>query len=324
MGSGARLALLALLALVARAAPAAAQDAGPTIVDAPYVLGAPEVSAVASPTAVRLGEPFVLFVTATYGGDVRVNLPEPLTLGAAFEAGRRVTADRKRSDGRRIREWQIEVVAWELGELAVPPVPVTFTSGGRAAVIETDAVPIRVAGSLADGETAGALRDLAPPQRLWRRDWRLALAGGGALLGLAAAVALVRWRRRPRPVLGRRERARRRALGPAAGDALARLDALAASGLLDRDRKAGYHEMHGIVRDYLGARLGFAPDDQTSADLERHAAELGAAVAGEVATWLAAVDLVKFAAHRASAGEVAAALDGARRLVTTAAEAPRG
>jgi hypothetical protein len=33
---------------------------------------------------------------------------------------------------------------------------------------------------------------------------------------------------------------------------------------------------------------------------------------------------VKFAAHHASAAEVAAALDGARRLVTTAAEAPRG
>jgi hypothetical protein len=75
-------ALMAMV-LLALAAPAAAQDAGPTIVDAPYVLGAPEVSAVASPTAVRLGEPFVLFVTATFGGDVRVNLPEPLALGAA-------------------------------------------------------------------------------------------------------------------------------------------------------------------------------------------------------------------------------------------------
>jgi hypothetical protein len=315
---------LAAITMLALAGPAAAQgpDAAPTIVDAPYVLGAPEVTAVVSPAVVRLGEPFVLFVTASYGGDVRVNLPEPLALGAAFEAGRRVVDDRRRSDGRRIREWQIEVVAWELGDLRLPPVPVTFTSGGRAASIATEPVPVRVAGTLGDADEPGQLRGLAAPVRLWQRDWRLAFAGGGAVLALAAAAAFVRRRRRP-PV-SRRERARRRALGPAAAGALARIDALDASGVLDRDRKAGYGALSEIVRDYLGERLGFAPADQTTADLERHAADLGAAVAAEVASWLGVVDLVKYANYRASAAEVRAALDGARHLVTAAAEAPRG
>jgi hypothetical protein len=295
-----------VITVLALAGPAAAQgpDGAPTIVDAPYVLGAPEVTAVVSPAVVRLGEPFVLFVTASYGGDVRVNLPEPLVLGAAFEAGRRVVDDRRRSDGRRIREWQIEVVAWELGDLRLPP------------------VPVRVAGTLGDADEPGQLRGLAAPVRLWQRDWRLAFAGGGAVIALAAAAAFVRRRRRP-PV-SRRERARRRALGPAAAGALARIDALDASGVLDRDRKAGYGALSEIVRDYLGERLGFAPADQTTADLERHAADLGAAVAAEVASWLGVVDLVKYANHRASAAEVRAALDGARHLVTAAAEAPRG
>jgi hypothetical protein len=316
------LAAVALAVALTDSAAAQAPDAGPTIVDAPYVLGAPEVSAVVSPAVVRLGEPFVLFVTASHGGDVRVNLPEPLALGAAFEAGRRVVDDRRRSDGRRIREWQIEVVAWELGDLLVPPVPVTFTSGGRAASIPTEPAPVRVAGSLGDSDDPAQLRALAAPVRLWQRDWRLAFAGGGAIVVLAAAAGLVRRRRRP-PV-PRRERARRRALGPAAGDALARLDALEASGVLDRDRKAGYHGLAEIVRDYLGARLGFAPADQTTADLERHAADLGAPIAAEVAAWLGAVDLVRYANHRASDAEVRAALAGARHLVSAAAEAPRG
>ncbi len=100
-------------------------DAGTAIVDAappvdalpspdvdPLLFGQPEVAAVASPTEVRLGQPITLSVTAVYASGVAVNLPDPLVLGDGFEAGRREVVEKVRSDGRRIKEWQIRVYPW--------------------------------------------------------------------------------------------------------------------------------------------------------------------------------------------------------------------
>jgi hypothetical protein len=297
---------------------AAAMDAGPTIVDAPFLLGAPDVTATVSPGEVGLGERFTLFITAVYGKGVRVNLPEPLSLGPAFEVRRTDAADRRRGDGRLVREWQIEAVAWELGELAIPPVPVAFTSGGRAAAVETDPVPLRVVSVLGDAD-ARLVRGMAPPIDLMRRDWTLAIAAGG-VVGLGAAA--LAWRRR------RGASARtRRALGSAAADALARLDELEASGLVDDDRKRAFIRMSDVVRDFLGRRYGFSPRDQTTADLTRRLdAALPASASGEVARWLEACDRVKYANHHAEAAEAHAAIAEARALVTSIArgEVARG
>ena len=69
----------------------------------PAEAGAPEVNAAAYPTVVQLGAHFTLYVTATFGAGVEVNLREPLDLGPAFEIRRRLSEDRQAADGRTTR-----------------------------------------------------------------------------------------------------------------------------------------------------------------------------------------------------------------------------
>src|SRR5262249_52605300 len=132
---------------------------------------APEVTAAASPTDIKLGDRFTLFVTATFGAGVEVNLREPIDLGGAFEVKKRVSNDTVRQDGQRVREWQIEVYAWELGDLMVPPMAVTFTVAGKAGQIATNAVPVRVTGVLGDSDDPKLMRDYSPPVGLDEHNW---------------------------------------------------------------------------------------------------------------------------------------------------------
>src|SRR5256885_1970054 len=59
------------------------------IIRLPVDVGAPAVNAAASPTVARLGAHFTLYITATFGAGVEVNLREPMDLGPAFEIRRR-------------------------------------------------------------------------------------------------------------------------------------------------------------------------------------------------------------------------------------------
>lgn len=193
--------MIAAVALVAVLAGGSAVDIDP------LALGAPEVQAVASPTVLKLGGRFTLVVTATYGAGVEVNLPNPLVLGDAFEAGKAAPADKVRSDGRRVREWYIPVYAWDVGDLQVPPIDVTFTAGGKAATIATNPIPIRVAGALGDADDPKLMRAMTPPVPLWRRDWFTATLYGFAI-ALAILIATVLF-------LGRRKRKQKAKLAAA-------------------------------------------------------------------------------------------------------------
>jgi len=319
---------LAVVAVVAAAqdgagqADAAEPDAGPAVVDIPFLFGAPEVRAAASPSEVRLGQRFTLFITAAHPDNVVVNLPDPIRLGPDFEVRLPVLSEsRRRSDGLRIREWQIDVLPWELGDLEIPPVEVTFTSGGQAAKVATGPVPIRVVAMVGNTDDAQLLRGSAPPAQLWRRGWTLAQLAIAALALLAmVATPVMAWmfRRRRAPALGVEvPRRLRRKLGSAAEDALAQLAALEVSGLLDEDRKAAYRAMAEIIRGFLGRRYGFATHDLTTSDLRRRLRGVGLPSAALLATsrWLDDCDLVKFADHHATSDEVRATLAGARELI---------
>lgn len=285
----------------------------------------PEVSAAASPPALRLGEKFTLFVTATYGGDVQVNLREPIELGGAFEVKRKVSDTRTLPDGRRVREWQLEVYAWELGELRVPPLAVTFTSQGKAGQVATNEVPLIVNGVLGDlVDDPRLMRGHAAPVTLMSRDWFWAwVAGGvaGVIAGTFAFLSIRRRRRgRVRTLIGTLvpDGQATRRIDMTSERALARLLEIDRSGILDRDddRKAGYAQMADVIREYLGARYRVATLDLTTVELMRSLAKVAPADEQRlVETWLERCDIVKYGGLRATAEDAHAVLEGARILV---------
>ncbi|HUJ57108.1 MAG TPA: hypothetical protein VLX92_01385 [Kofleriaceae bacterium] len=325
---------LAIALVLAAAGGAAAQPGSGSagsgsarIIQLPMDAEAPEVSAAASPSDVRLGARFTLFVRAVYGPGVEVNLPAVIELGDAFEIARRATSDRPRADGKRVREWQLELYAWELGDLDVPPVRVTFTAGGRAGQVETNPVPVRVTGVLGDVDDPKLMKGDTPPVALTMRTWLWVwIAGGGAVV-IAAAIAVVVARRRRRRVVrlvGSLGPAPRR-IDMTSERALERLLAIERSGVLARDaeRKAGYADMVDVVREYVGARYRVATLDLTTAELGRVLARCAPEPERlRIEAWLERCDLVKYGGFRATAGEAGGVLADARGLVVaTTAEA---
>jgi hypothetical protein len=296
----------------------------------PTEAGAPDVNAAASPSVVNLGGHFTLFITATFGAGVEVNLREPLDLGPAFEVRRRLSEDRHGGDGRTTREWQLDVTPWDLGEIQIAPIAVTFTALGRAGQVATNAVPLKVIGALGDlSDDEPAPRGLAAPAGLTTRDWFwiwTATAAGAALgVGLAALWLHRRRKRRTLRLVGGAI-ARPRRIDMTGERALERLLAIEGSGALDRDaeRKAGYAAMVEVIREYLAARFRFAGHDLTSSELLARLARFATPdEVGVVAVWLDGCDLVKYGGLRATPAEAGKALDDARALiVATTATAP--
>jgi hypothetical protein len=266
---------------------------------------------------VVLGGTFSLFVRVTYAPGVQVNLPAALPLGAAFEETARTESTQVNADGTITRDFEIGLMVFEVGDLVVPPIPVTYAAHGRAREVATEAVPVRVKSFLGDGEAD--LRDIAGPVALERRDLTLVYVAASALVALllAGGVLLARraWRRRRGEVLAHMPEAVQRS---AHDEALARLDELEASGALDSDdRKPAYLQMSEILRLYIGRRFGFPALDLTTLEIRRElgARPGGAAAVDLVAGWLERADLVKFAGYEATADEARQALYDARIFI---------
>jgi hypothetical protein len=300
----------------------------------------PEVTAAASPTDLKLGERFTLYITATYGLGVEVNLREPIDLGGAFEVRKRVSNDSVRQDGRHVREWQIDVFAWELGDLQVPPMAVTFTVAGKAGQVATNAVPVRVTGVLGDSDDPKLMRDYAPPVELHEHNWlwrflhwwldnpmRLGILVGSLIAAWMTYRRLRKKQRRVTRLVGTLAPAIvvRRKIDMTSERALERLLAIEHSGVLDRDgdRKDAYNEMAEVIRDYIGARFGISTLEATTAELLRalggKANERDHAM---VERWLERCDLVKYGGFHATATDAHGVLDDARALVVATTVTP--
>ncbi|MEO6774703.1 MAG: hypothetical protein ABI467_17140 [Kofleriaceae bacterium] len=270
---------------------------------------------------------------------VEVNLREPMDLGGAIEIGKRVSDDHVQQDGKRVREWQIECRVWELGDVSVPPVAVTFTVLGKAGQVESNAVPLHVTGVLGDSDDPKLMRESAPPLLLHEKSWLAKLLAWfadathlailiGALVGAWAGWRFRRLRRRrvTRLVGGLAPvHAQRRRIDMTSERALERLLAIEQAGTLANDdqRRAGYAEMTDVVRDYLGARYRVMTTEMTTAELlQALAGKLDDAPRATVERWLASVDVVKYGNFPASRDQAYEVLEAARRLVITTT-APR-
>jgi BatD DUF11 like domain len=294
------------------------QGSSPGTVPAPVLEAeAPTVSAATSDKQVVLGSTFYLFVRVVHQPGVQVNLPASLQLGGAFEATARTDTTRVNADGTITRDFEVALLAFEVGDLVIPPIPVTYAAYGRAHEVQTEPVSIEVKSFIGEGEAT--LRDIAGPVGLDRRDLTLIYLGVGALTAIVAGVLLWlarrAWRRRRREVLARLPEAVQRS---AHDEALARLDDLEASGALDaEDRKPAYLDMSEILREYIGRRFGFPALDLTTFEIRRELTSRpgGPAAADLVSGWLERADLVKFAGYEASADEARQALYDARIFI---------
>jgi hypothetical protein len=297
----------------------------PPAADASDASATPEVEAPRtrvslSTSETRLGERFYLFVDVTHRPQIEVNLPAALPLGEDFEEHGRESERTKEVDGWVTERFEVALSAFALGDLSLPPLPLTYTAHGRVFQMQTAATTIRVISVVAEGETV--LRDIAPPVEVRTRDWTIAyISGGAATALLLAALALIT----SRMVAARR---RRRPAGevaadgtpllPAEEEALARLDSLEASGALEADDlKPTHHDMSEIFRNFLGRRFGFSALDLTTAELctqlRARVGEAGPAEAAE--SWLEQNDLVKFANQAVTSDEARRALYDVRMLI---------
>ena len=321
------LAVIAVMTATAAAQPAGSGSA--KIIQIPLDESAPKVTAAASPSEVKLGTRFTVFVTATYDPGVEVNLAEPVQLGGDFEVRRRASTDRD-EDGKHVREWQLEVYAWELGDLVIPPIGVTFTAGGHAGQVPANPAPVRVVGELGDVDDPKLLRESAPPVRLTSRDWFWIWISGSAFMVAAVVTGYLvqRSRRRRRVVrlVGAFAPAAPRRIDMTSERALERLLAIEQSGVLDRDddRKRGYAEQVEVIREYLGARYGVATLELTTAELLRALSKLASDVErGLIAAWLERCDLVRYGGYRATAGDARGVLADARALIVATTARPQ-
>lgn len=192
------------------------------------------------------------------------------------------------------------------GQLQIDPVVVTFTDersegDGREHTIETEALTIEVTSMIAD--EAPSLDDLegmeGPVELPEPRSVAFWLIGVSVFFVTAAALtiwlALRRKTLQPERVLSPQELA------------YLELQRILEAELSDRDVKAFYVELTGIVRRYIERTTGIHAPEQTTEEFLREVSS------GEVfsrddherlASFLEAADLVKFAAHEPTAHDV--------------------
>jgi len=266
-----RHALLLLLAAVAL--PASAEDgewlnakatATPTAEDG----GAPSFV---------VGRPFRLDVEAAHPKGGVALLPEKLdlpdSLAERSESRRHL---RRVEPGEEIDRYELELIAFEAGDIDIPSLRLAFGS----TVAATKVIPIVVVSGLAADEqqvasstrpeALAALEQSAAqnpaPRQVPIPDYRPLIWGGVALGLLALGAALWAWRRRralaPTPA--------KPAPPPRPAHELA-LERLAALSRVDRAsdelQKAFWVELSEVLRGYVGGRYGFDSIELTVAEL---------------------------------------------------------
>jgi hypothetical protein len=304
-----------MLFVLVLAKPARAADGGVNATPDP---DAPTVAARVDKAEAHVGDPITLTVTAVGRRTVPVNLPSTIDLGAFSVLDRR-EAEQDLGDGRMRREFTLSVAAYEPGNLEIPAVEVTYLGkGGDPRTARTAPLPIKIA-SLIANEPEPALKDGAPPVRVFEENLLLVYVLGGvvaAALGALITFTVVR-RLRARAMVRPGPPPR-----PAHEIALERLDRLGAYGFLENaDNRPFYFAVSEVIRDYLGGRFGFdsleLTTDELTAELRRRAGgELGILIP-EIEGWLSACDLVKFAKISPSAAEARGTLETAIRIVNT-------
>jgi hypothetical protein len=324
---------IALVAALVVAAPAfgADDDGGAAAAPLGPDADAPTVGASLDRTEAFIGDRLTLTVSATARGGVAVTLPQKIDLGKLELLDRDDSGGgqgaRELDDGRRSHRFVLGVAAYEVGELEVPAIELTYINPrGEVRTVRTEPIALNVRGLVGSDEKDPALQPMRPARSALVEDRRMMAAarwgavGLGALIVLGVLVSLLR-------------RALRRARGatPAEAElptvprrppdeiAIEKLRALRAAGNFSLD---GYRPfafaVAEAVREYLGARYGFESLELTTTELlEALSTRAAHLVAGEtdLVRFLRDTDLIKFAKLGSTDAEALRLLDAAEAIV---------
>jgi hypothetical protein len=316
--------LKAVLALLATGVFAQAAPAGPPDPDAPTV------GASLDKSEAHVGDKLTLTVSAVARAGVAVTLPAKLDLGKLELLERARDDQRDLGDGRVQHRFVLLVTAYELGDLEVPPLELSYLDArGEVKPVSTQPVSLTMKSLVAEDEKQPEVQPIRPPRSAWVEDkrvvqvvrWALVVVGGALVLTIAAL--LIRRALRRRRVVHAGEAEPEGPRRPPDEVAMEKLKALRAAGGFSRD---GYRPftfaLAEIVRAYLGARYGFDSLELTTTELTAelqlkapHLCEPGS----DVLRFLQETDLIKFANVGSTDDAAVKALDAAQAIVLSTA-----
>lgn len=223
-------------------------------------------------------------------------------------------------DGRKLYTQSIPAQTWEIDEAKFGPVTINYEANQMSESLTLDPVTYKIKSLLPDenaaiGEMRTPMLTPPPPYALY------AIIGGMALLALLIIGAIIFW------LTKRRSRVTApapRPLGPPDLEALAAIDALVDSDLLEQGEiKEFFTRLGDIVREYLYRRFGLMAHELTSYELLIAIEAVPTIMQSDKANDLRALlegmftlcDLVKFAKHRPERAAIDKAVDQAREFV---------
>ncbi len=277
------------------------------------------VSVQVEPSPARLSDEPTLTLTLDYEIGVQVEKP-PFgeALGDFQIRGFREPLPKTRADREIVRQiYTLEPM--RTGQLQIDPIPVTFTDNrpdgdNKSHTVETEALTVEVT-SMVDTEapTLDDLRGPAGPVPLPAPKYsRLWLGVTCLLVFLAGGMGVGLW------LLRRRSgEAVEQQLSPQEL-AYLELQQIIERELSERDVKLYYVELTGVVRRYIERTTGIHAPEQTTEEFLQEI-RAGTAFSGSererLSLFLESADLVKFAAHRPTASDVATTFERAKMFL---------
>lgn len=290
---------------------------------------APTVGASLDHTTVHVGDRVTLTVSAVGKSGIAVTLPPKLDLGKLEILDQSGDDARDLGNGRRSHRFVLQVAAYELGDLEVPSIDVSYIDArGEVHTVKTAPIALHVTPLVQDTDPHPQLQPIRAPRSSLVEDQRIMRAvrigaialGALVLFGIAALLVRRALRRKRREAEAAPEVPRR----PPEEVAMEALAALRKRGDFGADLYRPFaFAVAEVVRAYLGGRYGFDSLELTSRELldaltlrAPHLAEPG----GQVARFLDETDLIKFAKTGSSDEAALRALDAAQAIVLSTAK----
>jgi len=209
------------------------------------------------------------------------------------------------------------------GDYIIPPMEIVFwkkEEKEKKHELESEELTVKVKSMLPEKTAELVIKDIAPPVELPRRAgaWPYWLLGVGLLVACGVTGLVVWRRRRARPG----ETARR----PAHEIAYSELESLLAGKLVEKGQtKAFYIALSDILRHYIENRFGMHAPERTTEEFltELRSTDVLAASHKDILEdFLRRCDMVKFAEHQPSTGEIQKIFDACKRFIVETEEKP--